>query len=207
MDIELHRQRRNLIAISLGLIIFEMAGGQVKAVSFMNGGVSLENPGLLISLGYLALAYSLWRYWLYVKPEHDEFRKLVQKTLEDSPLYREFVGPLVKKFREESGVAHADGWQEFSYDELQKEFVLTPVEEHVTGNFLTRELVLQVQNPKGDFNPDRVAHRMPEFSYERMKASAWTKVILGEKEYSDLFVPYLLAFSAVGLLLWRVLSA
>ncbi|MBB3183307.1 hypothetical protein FHR95_000848 [Halomonas fontilapidosi] len=193
--------------MSLGLIVFEIAGGQVKEVSFINGGVSLENPELLISLGYLALAYLLWRYWLYVKPEHDEFRKLVQETLESSKIYREFVDPRVKKFKEESGVAHAEGWQEFADEDDKKEFVPIPVEEHIGGHFWARELVLRVANPKGDFNPDREAHRIPVFSYERMKASAWVKVILADKAYSDLFVPYLLAFVAVGALLWRVLGA
>ncbi|WP_260294801.1 hypothetical protein, partial [Sedimenticola hydrogenitrophicus] len=65
MELELHRQRRNLIGLSLALVVFELAGGKIKEISFMGGGVSLDDPKALVTLSYLALAYLLWRYWLY----------------------------------------------------------------------------------------------------------------------------------------------
>ena len=204
MDLELHRQRRNLIGIALALIVFDVAGGDVKEVTFLNGGVSLANPELLIALSYLALAYALWRYWLYVRPEHKKLTDLVRNKFESLPEYRALVDPKIDAFNKKSGVEESESHKDFASDTPEKE---VQIDTEIVGNIFSRKLVLSVDNPRGDFHPDREILPIPNFAYERMRASAWVRIVFGEKSFSDLFVPYLLAFFAVLGLLYRVLSA
>jgi len=116
MDLDLHRQRRNLVGVSLGLVVFETAGGTVGNVSFLDGGVTLSNPELVIVMAYIALAYLLWRYWLYAKPEHQKFRGLVADTILNSSGYHRLVGDHISRFKEISGVAYAEGFNAASID-------------------------------------------------------------------------------------------
>lgn len=207
MEMELHRQRRNVIGVSLALIVFEIAGGTVKDVSFLGGGIKLDNAELIVSLSYIALTYLLWRYWLYAKPEHARFRGLIDQTIRESKRYQELVNPLISQFKEKSGVAFAEGWQEAVDDEEKKEFVPIPVEVSLQHKMFTRELVIRVANPKGDFNPDHELHRIPLRRYEAIRAKALVTVVAADKTFSDLFVPYLLAFVAAGALCFRVIDA
>jgi hypothetical protein len=128
MEMELHRQRRNVIGVSLALIVFEIAGGTVKEVSFLEGGIKLDDAELVVSLSYIALTYLLWRYWLYAKPEHTRFHGLVDQKIKGSKRYQELVNPLITQFKDKSGVASAEGWQDAVEEEGGKEFIPIPVE-------------------------------------------------------------------------------
>lgn len=207
MEMELHRQRRNVIGVSLALIVFEIAGGTVKGASFLEGGIKLENAELVVSLSYIALTYLLWRYWLYAKPEHTRFRGLVDQKIKESKRFQELVNPLIAQFKEKSGVALAEGWQKAVDDEEKKEFIPIPVEVSLHQKMYTRELVIRVENPKGDYNPDHEVHRIPLHRYEAMRVKALATVVAADKTFSDLFVPYLLAFVAAGALCFRVIYA
>lgn len=207
MEMEHHRQRRNLIGVSLALVVFEVAGGTVKDVSFLGGGIKLDNAELVVSLSYLALAYLIWRYWLYAKPEHVRFRELVDQTIKDSKRYQELVNPLIVQFKEKSSVASAEGRQKAVDDEEKKDFVPVPVEASIHRKMFTRELVIRVENRIGDFYPDHKIHRIPLHRYESIRAKAWVTVVAADKAFSDLFVPYLLAFVAAGALCIRVINA
>lgn len=204
---DLHRQRRNVIRVSLALIVFEISGGTVRDVSFLGGGIKLDNAELIVCLSYIALMYLLWRYWLYAKLEHARFRRFVDQTIKESKRYQELVNPLIAQFRKNLGVAFDEGDQEAVDDEEKKEFVPIPVEVSFHKKMFNRELVIRVANPKGDFNPDHELHRIPLHRYEAIRAKAWVTVVASDKTFSDLFVPYVLAFVAAGALCFRVINA
>ncbi len=207
MEMELHRQRRNVIGVSLALIIFEIAGGTVKDVSFLNGGIKLDNAELIVSLSYIALTYLLWRYWLYAKLEHTRFRGLIKQKIKESKKYQELVNPLIDQFKNNSGVAHAEGWQDAVDDDEKKEFIPIPVEVSLQQKMFSRELVIRVDNSKGDYHHDQELHRIGLLRYEAIRFKAWVAVVAADKAFSDLFVPYLLAFSAAAALCFRVIYA
>jgi hypothetical protein len=207
VELEPHRQRRNLIAVSLALIVFEIAGGAVKNISFLNVGITLADAELVVSLSYLALVYLLWRYWLYVKPEHVRFRGLVDQTIRSSKMYQELINPLITQFKDKSGVAYAEGWQEFAEEDTKKEFVPIPVEASIQSSLFTRKLVIRVENARGDYNPDHESCGISLLRYEAIRLRAWVSVVAGDKAFSDLFAPYLVAFFAVGALWYRVIHA
>ncbi len=60
-DIEpgLLRQRRNLLIISIGIIIFEFGGGSLSSVPLGYGNVILSKPEVALYFVWLALPYSL----------------------------------------------------------------------------------------------------------------------------------------------------
>lgn len=65
MDEGILRQRRNLVTISIIIIIFYIAGGSFKSIL----GVSIKNPEYIEYFLSIAFMYLLWRYWLYSKGE------------------------------------------------------------------------------------------------------------------------------------------
>ena len=207
MELELHRQRRNLIGVSLALLVFELAGGGVKEISFFNGGVSLANPELIIHLFYLGLVYLVWRYWLYAKEQHDGLQKLVNDTLICDPSYRTYIETCVEDFKEESNIANMEAFQENAIEDGEAEFIPIPAEIEVKGLVFNRKLNLRVDNPKGEFNPDHKTYSVPRFEYELMRTKAWIKVISTNKLFSDLYTPYLLVVFAFGALLRRTICA
>ncbi|WP_147171887.1 hypothetical protein [Pseudomonas sp. SJZ079] len=110
MDTNIHKQRRNLIGVSLGLVIYQLSGGEVEPISFLGGGIKLESGQAIIILAYIALVYLIWRYWLYAKPLHEEFRKIAQERVSTSKSYRRMISPLINAFKNEGGVAYKEGW-------------------------------------------------------------------------------------------------
>ncbi len=69
-DIEpgLLRQRRNLFIFSLGLILYEWAGGDLTGISLGGVGITFKHPVVITAFAWFGLTYSLWRYWLHRGP-------------------------------------------------------------------------------------------------------------------------------------------
>ena len=62
------RQRRNLIAVAVGLTLYEISGGQPKDTPTFMGLVNFSNPDVLIYFAWLTLLYFTWRYWIHTAP-------------------------------------------------------------------------------------------------------------------------------------------
>lgn len=66
MEDSLLRQRRNLISISIGLIILELGGGKFNVSgSLFGGSVTFENTFVLTAALWIGLVYFLWRFWIF----------------------------------------------------------------------------------------------------------------------------------------------
>lgn len=66
MDENLLRQRRNLISISLVIILFNVAGGEIgDTVNLLGGVITGLDKDVLIAAAWVMFGYFLWRYWLY----------------------------------------------------------------------------------------------------------------------------------------------
>jgi len=61
------RQRRNLIFISIALIIYYLGEGSIEGF-FAIVRIDLNKPDIVIAFAWIAYLYSLWRYWLYMPP-------------------------------------------------------------------------------------------------------------------------------------------
>jgi len=67
------RQRRNLLGISTGILIYCIAGGSIEKANLLFGIVDVTRPIILEACIWIFLFYALWRYWLYREPVEKEF--------------------------------------------------------------------------------------------------------------------------------------
>lgn len=207
MDTDIHKQRRNLIGVSLGLVIYQLSGGKVEPISFLGGGIKLESGQIIICLAYTALAYLTWRYWLYAKPLHKEFRKIAQEHISNSNSYRKLITPLIDAFKNEGGVTYKEGWDAALGHESEEKYNPTPITVLVEHKFLSRKLHISVEDPKGDFHPENVTHQIAYIPYEFMRLRAYLSTMATEKTFSDLFIPYGLSTVAIVAAIFRALYA
>lgn len=200
MELDLKSQRRNLVILSSTLAAFEVAGGQLSN-KLLYGSITLEKPEHLLAMAYLALAYVLWRYWLYARLSHSRFQKLIATSMRRAKGFKLLVQPHIDHFKSESGVEFVDAWnQATNGGEANDVKIATEVERHI----FSRLLVVGVDNPKGDFRISKKSYSIPFIRYEWLLMRTWLAVVAGNKSYSDLYLPYLPAFTAATLLCRRV---
>jgi hypothetical protein len=65
------RQRRNLIAISLLLIVFDLSTSKIDKVAILGMELRIEQPTILVALAWTAWAYFFVRYLQYMFAEPD----------------------------------------------------------------------------------------------------------------------------------------
>lgn len=87
------------------------------------------------------------------------------------------------------------------------DFKPIPIDVSLSSNWLGRDLVIHVEDPKGDYRPNRAVHRLPLLWYEGLRIRAWLSVVAGDKAFSDLYIPYLPAFLATGVHWYRITNA
>lgn len=64
VDIE-HQYRKNLMIISLVLLVYSVAGGEINGEINLSGvGIKFKNPGYLEWIGLTIMYFLWWRHWL-----------------------------------------------------------------------------------------------------------------------------------------------
>lgn len=207
MDTEFQKQRRNLLGVSLGLVVFEFSGGKTGPISFLGNGITLTDGEMIITLAYIALAYSLWRYWLYARPLHAEFQNAVKQRIVNSTSYRSLITPLIEAFKNDAGVAYKEGWDRYTGTDALGQYIPIPVDTLIEKNLFSRTLVISVGNSHGEFHPEKVIHRLSYAKYEAMLLKAWLSSMMADKSFSDLYVPYTLSFLAIASAVFRAVYA
>ncbi|RJG02778.1 hypothetical protein [Noviherbaspirillum sedimenti] len=203
MDTEFQKQRRNLLGVSLGLVVFEFSGGKAESISFLGGGIKLTDGQAIITLAYISLAYLLWRYWLYARPLHEKFQNEVKERINNSTSYRGLITPLVENFKNEAGVAYKDGWNAYHGIETKEKYIPIPVNTLIEKNLFSRKLLISVENSQGEFHPEKEIHNISYAKYELITLKAWLSSMMGDKSFSDLYVPYTLSFLAIASAVFR----
>jgi hypothetical protein len=83
MNPDLLRQRRNLIAISTFLVLFDVANVQIAKVSLLGNELIIGNVRVLIYSAWCLWGYFLLRYYQYWRAEPDQhIRKSFAKHLD-----------------------------------------------------------------------------------------------------------------------------
>ena len=59
------RQRRNLLAFFIGIVVYVAGQGTIENVSALSVPVKLQNPEVVIWFALLGFGYPIWRYWMY----------------------------------------------------------------------------------------------------------------------------------------------
>lgn len=188
------KQRRNLVAVSMALAIYGLAGGQLNPVSFVGGGVLLQTPGTILWIAHVAWLYLLWRYWLYSRSAHANVRSVVRSYFVSSRCYQRLVKEEIEQFQHESGVSYAEGWQDTALDDDQDtKFRPIPVDDSIQKSWFKRTLILKVDHPDGHFHPDRKEVPLSFVKYELCVSAARLRAALGHYLVSDIYIPYAIA--------------
>lgn len=86
------RQRRNLIVISLAIIVYIAAGGDIQQGSIFGGTFTIEHKEVILWFGFIAYLYSLLRYWVYLPNVRNDltidFRKAQYRSLTYETIFR-----------------------------------------------------------------------------------------------------------------------
>ncbi len=209
MDTDAHsstweRQRRNLVALSIALAVYGLAGGRLNPVSFLGGGVVLNTPGTVLWIAHIAWLYLLWRYWLYSRGAHANVKSIVRSYLVGSRCYQRMVDTEIVKFQNESGVSWAEGWQKSAIQSDERtQFKPIPIDDSIQKYWFKRTLLLVVDNPDGQFCPDRKEVPLPFVKYGLCVSAARLRAAFGHHLVSDIYIPYAIAALPAFAALWQ----
>lgn len=173
------RQRRNLNALSIVMLIYVLAGGSVKSGSStqLPGGlmtIKLEHPEVVIALAWVSLLYFMWRYWL---SSADLRRQIEEKRLASyrhTKYANRVVNKLASDYKIEDGKLHGvlrsktgKWWLAF-------------------GSVISSTQQIHV--------PD---HRLPFFPFVFIAWLAEIKAASASPEFSEFYTPFFLAWFAI----------
>ena len=197
-DIEpgLLRQRRNLLTISIGIIIFELGRGSLNSIPLGFGNVTLAKPDIALYLVWLALPYALWRYWLYREPAVAAFNTEIRNQINSLQKF----GKLVSEVR---------GKQEEQKVIIENEHPL--IKHGLFKRYLDFSVSIYASEKTGpnerkvitkEFQPVLIV----PVSYFRVEAiELWAGILTftTNRGFTDYYLPYLFAYFAGGLVVAR----
>ncbi|WP_374242171.1 hypothetical protein [Zoogloea sp.] len=205
MELDIKNQRRNLIVLSTSLAVFELVGARLNN-RLLSDSIIVDRPENLISFTYVALAYVLWRYWLYARESHLSFKSVIEQRITNSPSYKNLIQPFMDDFRDASGADFVEGFEEASKDAPSLGWQSFPPQPKLQAQPFRRVLKITVENPKGNYKIEEKDYRVSLLRYEWIFLRSWLTVAVGDKAYSDLYIPYVPAFMAASLFVRRVFS-
>jgi len=175
------RQRRNLNAISIALIVYVLGVGSVKggAQAQLPGSlmtISLERPTVVIALAWASLLYFMWRYWLASTELRDQIRKKRQNAYHWTPFVRRAIESTIEKYDLLKNVAHGSV-------------------EYRTGCWVLKFGQVQKNSDKTLVNiPD---YRLPLIPFLFISWLAEIKAAWTAPEFSEYYTPFFLAWFAI----------
>ncbi|GAA0715179.1 hypothetical protein [Dokdonella soli] len=88
---DIDRRRRDLYAISLGLLVYNLAGGSLDtSTSTLFGSIHVNRVWVLWVGAWMMWSYFLWRFWLAARPIWLSFLDDVDSTIQTSGRYKEY---------------------------------------------------------------------------------------------------------------------
>jgi hypothetical protein len=199
MDVDVGRQRRNLIAVSTALILYKALDAKLGTVKFWGEGVVVSGENILW-IALLALPYMVWRYWLYVKNEHGVIKDKAKKYLLGSGLIKGSFRRLKMGFIRENGVTDWEAYWNGVLKDVNNIFIQNEKYEvwWEKGRLVSE---YSGRDELGAYVVEYMLEKLPIWDSWLCICSCYFKVILADKEFSDLYVPYVVALIAFG---WTV---
>ena len=118
---DIDKRRRDLYAISLGLIVYNLAGGSLEpSATTLFGTVHLTRPVILFAGAWVAWAYFLWQFWLAASPFEASFLEDIKFEMQHSFEFSEYsrqLADLIMAIADRP--AHFTGQIDINAQELQ----------------------------------------------------------------------------------------
>lgn len=113
-DRDADRRRRDLYAVSVALLLYNLAGGSFAGTAATYfGSIQVARPWVLTAGAWLLWAYFGWRFWLAATPIWAAFRRDFDIEALRSPAHKSytkaFLAASAKRLREEADDARAFG--------------------------------------------------------------------------------------------------
>lgn len=203
MDVDVGRQRRNVMVVSIALILYNALDAELGKVKLWGDGVVVSGENVLW-IGIAALPYMVWRYWLYVKNDHEAISSLVHGYKIKSSLLDGCYLRLKSKFLEQHASPESGSIYNNKPTDIRAAGVFREKFETSWIGLLPHAVYSGKDKRKGDYT-SQVSERLPIGSYLLGLLRCYLRVIFSNREFSDLFVPYLAAavaliWTAVGLI-------
>jgi hypothetical protein len=182
------REARLLQIISVGLILFELAGGTLQGLSVGGGLIQLKDPAIVLYFAWAALAYVLWRYWQCTQGQiGGTIMSDYYPTLAALPAYQN----LVKQYE---GVVEGERVGNPSPIIVRTWFsrALDYRRRLQTGGALEANL---------QHNPSKV--KVPYWRCVRAEIRAWAIIIFKHQAFADLVGPYIFAGAAIAITIYK----
>lgn len=198
------RQRRDLYAIAIGLMLFYAAGGGFSQDANVGSmfAVHLKRPGFILWAAWAGLIYFWWRFWLITeaRPMRDFFED-VDWQAGDTVMVRRITQKYVSNVHSISG------------EENAKEIVLPG--QHVpkiAWKGLTLNLSLaHLRRRRSDDSPKSYGPHQVELE-SKDRAALWRAWLLSvprgawfERSFTDYTLPHLFALATMGVATWACL--
>lgn len=181
MNSDLLRQRRNILIISCILILFDFANVTIGRVTLLGTQFIIGRPEVIEQVTWLFWAYSLLRYYQYVRVEDD---------LEISSRYMNYFGGLVDYY------ARSD-FQSKGYDipNWIGEDVGIPYRK---TNFLRHEYVMQGNLVSSDGEPSNTRNfPIPWYLVIIFMMKSASHVMVHTPRFTDYILPFIVAIGAL----------
>lgn len=185
------RQRRNLNAMSIALLVYTLAGGSVKSGTStqLPGGlmsISVERPIVVIALAWASLFYFMWRYWLASPELRDQVRRKRQNAYHWTPYVRRVLEKTIAEHDLSKNVAHG-------------------TVEYRTGRWVLR--CGQVKKSSDETLVNVPDYRLPWIPFAFIAWWAEIRTAWVAPEFSEFYVPFVLAWLAIAsAFIWPVVS-
>lgn len=75
------RQRRNLMGVSVGVILYHLLQGKIKDIPTILGAVEIHNSEYVEFLFVILMLYFSWRFYVYRKLENDTYLHDINDSL------------------------------------------------------------------------------------------------------------------------------
>lgn len=196
LDPDVLRQRRDVFALGLGLIIYNIAGGSLtKAAEFAAVHITFIHPNRLYVIAILGLFYFTSRYWVVAPRWREPFMEEVDEQWRVTSSYRALTRHFIEQYANVELRARAldlasQGW---SIDFMNA----------LHGQPLSS---LSLKKP-GDGRREAVASKDKRWNAELGRKQLWSlrlartyayiRAILFERTFTDLMLPYVVAYAAI----------
>jgi hypothetical protein len=190
-DPDLHRQRRNVMATSIVLLVFDLADASVGEVSVLGTKLVIGNPQVVAVGAWVMWAYFLLRYYQFWR-ESPGFRKLLHEATRRRHTY-------------------IDRWMNRRASRLTK--LRTGVQSHGKGLNLTYTLVAyedtprlaggRVQNPQIANTIELQAGKIPKALVALYFARSLLAASVQTTQFTEQVLPFLVGLTPPAVAFWE----
>jgi hypothetical protein len=189
IDAGLLRQRRNLLFISISIIIYFLGNAQIVNIPSFFGSVKLENQNIIYYGIWIFLFYSIWRYWLYSEPAKDQFGRELNGTFSVSRLHKRFVSHQAKNHNADNG--NLNPVINYGFFKREMDFSKSVYANKKAGTLKREHLEEEYR--------EGMTIKISFCKYFPIELYCQLKTMFTGRSFSDYFLPYIMALIAIFL--------